>query len=83
LVVDPDKEDDVWLTSAQVMALFGGVTVMSLHRWMRDKGFPRPTKYSGRNYWSRRAVLAFRARMQGGADNPEANPAPTGRPTQS
>jgi predicted DNA-binding transcriptional regulator AlpA len=63
-LIDPDEADDVWLSSAQVMSLFGGVTAMSLHRWMRDKHFPRPVKYSGRNYWSRRAVLAFRAGVQ-------------------
>jgi hypothetical protein len=64
LIVDQDEGDDVWLSSSKVCALFGGVSPMSLHRWMRDKGFPRPTKYSGRNYWSRRAVLAFRSRLQ-------------------
>ena len=43
-----------------VRELFG-VSIMSLHRWMNGKDYPRPTKYSGRNYWSRREVLAFKA----------------------
>jgi hypothetical protein len=80
LIGDLPEENDVWLPSAKVRALFGGVGAMSFHRWMRGTEFPRPMKFSGRNYWSRRSARAFRARMQGGANNPEANPAPACRP---
>jgi predicted DNA-binding transcriptional regulator AlpA len=57
-------EDDIWLNSAEVRLLFGNVSHMSLYRWTHGKNFPRPVKFSGRNYWSRRSVLAFRAEVQ-------------------
>jgi predicted DNA-binding transcriptional regulator AlpA len=46
-------DDETLLTSKQVCARFGGVTVMSLWRWMNDDetGFPKPIKINSRNYW--------------------------------
>jgi predicted DNA-binding transcriptional regulator AlpA len=46
-------DDDTLLTSTQVCARFGGVTTMSLWRWMNDEktAFPKPVKINNRNYW--------------------------------
>ena len=65
-------DDDVWLNIAQIRTMFP-VSGMSLWRWMRPTdaplkedrglGFPRPVTVSKRNYWSRNAVLAWRARQ--------------------
>lgn len=46
-------DDDTLLTSTQVCGRFGGVTTMSLWRWMHDENiaFPKPVKINNRNYW--------------------------------
>ncbi len=53
--------DDVYISSAQLRAMFGGISHMTVSRWLADPrvGFPRPIKISSRNYWARRAVLEF------------------------
>lgn len=63
---DHQTKDDVYLNSGQVREMFGNISFMALHRWQRreDLSFPKPTKIASRNYWSRRAVLEFRDRME-------------------
>ena len=46
----------------------GGVTLMTIWRWDRDpemlkRGWPLPVKVKKRNYRSRRALEAFKARL--------------------
>lgn len=46
-------DDETFLTAAQVRARFGGVSAMSIWRWLHDPktGFPQPVKLNRRNYW--------------------------------
>ena len=55
-----EDEDDIWLSAVQVRELFGGISAMTLNRWLHRE-FPRPTKIMGRNFFSRREILAWRA----------------------
>jgi predicted DNA-binding transcriptional regulator AlpA len=44
--------DQVFLTSAQVRARYGGVSDMWIHRRiLTDAEFPRPTYYGRRRFW--------------------------------
>ena len=47
------SDDDILLTSAQVRERIGGVTTMTLWRWMHsdDVQFPRQIKLGRRNFW--------------------------------
>jgi predicted DNA-binding transcriptional regulator AlpA len=60
-------DDEVFLNSAQTRTYCGGVTAMSLWRWMRDPKvrFPRPIKIGGkaRNYWRLGDIRAWQARQ--------------------
>ena len=38
--------------SDTVKASFGGISDMTLWRWIQHRNFPKPTKLNGRNYWS-------------------------------
>ncbi len=62
------REDDVYLSSSQVRTMFGGVSYMTISRWLADPrvGFPRPIKISERNYWRRGAILEFLRRREAG-----------------
>lgn len=44
------------LRSATVKSHFGGISDMTLWRWMQHRGFPRPLKLHGRNYWDAEAI---------------------------
>ena len=49
----PLNDDDL-LTSAQVRAMLGNISDMTLWRWQRDLGFPPPDHViNRRNYWRR------------------------------
>lgn len=39
------------IKSATVKTLFGGISDMTLWRWVQYRGFPKPYKIAGRNYW--------------------------------
>lgn len=43
-------------TSAQVRDFCGGVSDMSLWRWMESAGFPQPVRVNRRRYWDSAAV---------------------------
>ena len=46
------SHDRQYLTSKQVRARYGGISDMSLWRWLNDQsGFPRPMRIHGRRYW--------------------------------
>ncbi len=39
------------LSARTVRAAFGGVTGMTVYRWVKAGLLPRPVKINGRNYW--------------------------------
>lgn len=47
--------------------MFGGVSGMTLWRWLHDEslGFPKPTVIRNRRYWDASEVETFRNRMVG------------------
>lgn len=48
-----------YLNSAQVREMFAGISDMTLYRWVRYHGFPRPLKVNNRNLWDEQAVLGW------------------------
>jgi predicted DNA-binding transcriptional regulator AlpA len=40
------------IRSSTVKAMFDGISDMTLWRWIKQRGFPAPTKLHGRNYWN-------------------------------
>lgn len=52
------------LPAKEIRAMFGGVSGMTLWRWLHDEslGFPKPTVIRNRRYWDAAAVEAFRQR---------------------
>jgi hypothetical protein len=53
------------LPTKDVRAMFGGVSTMTLWRWLQDEplGFPRPTLIRNRRYWDADEIEEFRNRM--------------------
>ena len=39
------------ITARTVREICGGVSDMSIFRWLRDSGFPHPTYHNRRRYW--------------------------------
>ena len=64
--ISPDSDDDTLLNSAQARAKVGGVTDMTLWRWMRDDRvkFPIPIKLNRINYWRQGDVRRWLAERQ-------------------
>ncbi len=59
-------DPDGYIFAKQLRELFGGVSDMTLHRWIKDEQlqFPQPVYFNTRRYWRRRDVLDWFA-MQG------------------
>lgn len=59
------------ITSAQVRAIFGGISDMSLWRWINDPAlnFPKPSYIQRRRFFDAAEIEAFRARMTAKGDN--------------
>lgn len=59
----PIKSDPPILIQVKEMrlALLGGISDMTLHRWLHDEGlnFPRPIYITRRRYWKIADVLAW------------------------
>ncbi len=54
------RQGDRVLGTAAVRAMIGGVRVMTLWRWVRELGFPRPFKVGeSMNGWWESEVLAW------------------------
>jgi predicted site-specific integrase-resolvase len=51
---------DVLMNARTVRTTLGGVTGMTLHRWMRAGILPQPIKINGRNYWRESDVEALK-----------------------
>ena len=47
------------MTSAQVRQACGGVSDMTVWRWLKDADFPQPTRVNRRRYWPADAVAAW------------------------
>jgi predicted DNA-binding transcriptional regulator AlpA len=45
------QSPDPLLSSAQTAAYLGGISTMTLWRWVRDGVIPAPIKIRNRNYW--------------------------------
>jgi predicted DNA-binding transcriptional regulator AlpA len=54
-VADADSQsadNDRYVCLAEVSKRYGGKSVMTIWRWQRDLGFPKPVKLGGRqNFW--------------------------------
>jgi len=58
--MERDDDLDRHVMAADVRALCGGVSAMTLHRWLRaDIGFPAPAVIGRRRYWRRGEILAW------------------------
>jgi predicted DNA-binding transcriptional regulator AlpA len=55
------------LPAKEIRAMFGGVSDMTLWRWLQDEslGFPQPTVIRSRRYWDADEIEEFRNRMVG------------------
>lgn len=60
-----NEAPDFLLTSREVRGMFGGVSDMSLWRWLQDSemGFPKPLIMRRRRYWRQADILAFQQRQ--------------------
>ena len=47
------------ITAAAVRELCGGISDMTLWRWLDRLGFPRPTYIARRRYWREDEVVAW------------------------
>lgn len=47
------------ITAAQVRALCGDISDMSLWRWIADRDFPKPVYIARRRYWREADVIAW------------------------
>jgi predicted DNA-binding transcriptional regulator AlpA len=57
----------IFMTSQQVRSMFGGISKMTLWRWLQDEalGFPQPKYFGNRQYFDREAVEAWAGRPGG------------------
>jgi predicted DNA-binding transcriptional regulator AlpA len=60
---------DALMNGWQVCAFFGGISKMTVFRWVPNpaSGFPPPFKIGQRNYWIRRDLISFRDMQRGRA----------------
>ncbi len=59
--LENNGQDVRLITSRQVCAMFGEISLVTLWRWCRDDGmgFPRPVKIASRNYWDPRDLSSW------------------------
>jgi hypothetical protein len=62
----PDA-NDVFLSAAQVRRRYGGISAMTLHRWLHDPAldFCKPIYISARRYWKLSDLEEFERRRVG------------------
>lgn len=58
--------NDLFISSRQLKARYGGVSNMTLWRWQRDEslGFPQPLVINGRRLWRLDALEAWEANQR-------------------
>ncbi len=70
-----EPRDDDLVTAREVRRMFGGVSDMTIWRWMHSENvqFPRPIPISGKNYWALGDLRRFRERCakQAGQSHPK------------
>jgi len=68
------QRQKVYLTAGQVRARYGGISDMTLFRWIRDPdlGFPPPTYINDRRYWEDGPLDEFDARQAAESKKAEA-----------
>jgi predicted DNA-binding transcriptional regulator AlpA len=51
---DPPRVQTVYLKATQVRERYGGISDMTLWRWLHDKdlGFPKPRRINRMRYWN-------------------------------
>ncbi|MEM1072977.1 MAG: hypothetical protein AAGI36_00880 [Pseudomonadota bacterium] len=60
--VNDQKEDSrVLINAAAVLAIFGGITEMTLWRWLKDEelNFPKPIVIQKRRYWREAELMSW------------------------
>ena len=57
----PQTPAVTYRNSGQVRARYGGVSDMTLWRWLHDDdlGFPKPIRINGRRFWSEDQLVAW------------------------
>lgn len=53
------------MTAGEVKNYFGGISDMTLWRWLKDQdlSFPQPIRIQKRRYWHGKEIEEFRARL--------------------
>ena len=61
---------DALMNGRQVCAFFGGISKMTLLRWVQNpaSGFPPPFKIGQKNYWIRGHIIRFRDMQRAAGD---------------
>lgn len=60
----PASDPEKLITANMVKEICGGISDMSLWRWLRSSGFPPPTVINRRRYWRKIDVLNWLALHQ-------------------
>jgi predicted DNA-binding transcriptional regulator AlpA len=76
----PQASTVTYRNSGQVRARYGGVSDMTLWRWLHDEDleFPQPIRINGRRFWSEEALTAWESShaaaqtLVGARDEPDA-----------
>lgn len=60
------KDPDARIGSHEVREICGGISDMTLYRWLRDPNtrFPRPAVIGRRRYWRRGDIIAWFAQAE-------------------
>jgi len=67
---DPSDHVTLYLSAAQVRRRYGGVSDMSIWRWLRDEGFPQPLRISGRRFWLETDLAEWEQKQSGATELP-------------
>lgn len=61
-----EKKNDALIAAKAVLARYGGICGMTLHRWVRDPdlNFPKRPLINGRRYWRLSELLAWASAAQ-------------------
>lgn len=66
-IISPDVPADSLVNSSEARFLAGGVSDMTLWRWIKAGVIPAPLKIRKRNYWKRGEFIAA---LEAAADSP-------------